>query len=198
MTRRHPTAGPVPRPARLVRLVALGALALAACTAAPADRAPDPPAARAPLAEARTDVPHVTITLLDVTRVTEGTIDVRFSLTNAADAPGPCAIADLLAGASDDRGSVADVYLVDADAAKKYFVVRDADHRPVSSHDLAPVKPGESRVFWARLAAPPPGAGTIGVQIPHAPLFAEVPIGTAEETRAGDAGKEPSRLTPRM
>ena len=198
MTRRRTTAGPGPRRSRLARPIALAALALAACTGAPAERAADPPPAPAPLARAATDVPHVTVTLLDVTRVSEGTIDVRFSLANAADAPGPRPIAELVAGAADDLGSVADVYLVEAGAAKKYFVVRDADHKPVSSHDLSPLAPGESRVLWARLAAPPPGAGPVGVQIPHAPLFADVPIAAAGTARTGAAGKEPSRQAGRM
>jgi hypothetical protein len=198
MTRRRPISGPGPRPARFAWLVALGALALAACTGTPAARAADPPPAPPPLARAKTDRPHVSVALLDVTRVSEGTIDVRFSLTNAADAPGPSAIAELVATAPDDRGSVADVSLVETHAAKKYFVVRDADHKPVSSRDLAPLAPGESRVLWARLAAPPPGAGTIGVQIPHAPLFANVPIAASEAARTGAAGKEPSRQAGRM
>ena len=93
---------------------------------------------------------------------------------------------------------MADLYLVETDAAKKYFVVRDVDHQPVSSRDLAPLAPGESRVLWARLAAPPPGTGTIGVRIPHAPLFADVPIAPAETARAARAGKEPSRPAGRM
>ncbi len=190
----------LPGRARPARLAACGALvlALAACDAdRPAARAPETAPAPAPIATARTDVPHVSVALLAVTRAGEATADVRFSLSNAPDAPGPSPIADLLARAPGDRGSVADVYLVGPAAAKKYFVVRGADRTPVSSHDLEPLAPGESRVLWATLAAPPPGAGTVGVKIPHTPLFADVPIGGGEPVRAG-AGKEPSRQAGRM
>jgi len=190
----------LPGRARLVWIAACGTLALAACGAdRPAARAPETAEAPAPapIATARTDVPHVSVALLAVTRVGKATADVRFSLSNAPDAPGPSPIADLLASVPGDRGSVADVYLVEPAAAKKYFVVRGAERTPVSSHDLEPLAPGESRVLWARLAAPPPGADTVGVKIPHTPLFADVPIGGGEATRAG-AGKEPSRQAGRM
>jgi hypothetical protein len=190
----------LPGRARLARLAACGALALAACGGdRPAARAPEtaPAPAPAPIATARTDVPHVSVALLAVTRAGKATVDVRFSLSNAPDAPGPSPIADLLASAPGDRGSVADVYLVGPAAAKKYFVVRGTDRTPVSSHDLEPLAPGESRVLWATLAGPPPGAGTVGVKIPHTPLFAGVPIGGGAPARAG-AGKEPSRQAGRM
>ena len=72
MIGRHSRPGSGPQPVRLARLVALGAVALAACTGAPAARAPDPSPAPAPLARAKTDVPHVSVTLLDVIRVTKG------------------------------------------------------------------------------------------------------------------------------
>lgn len=181
---------------RLARLVACGAVALAACGVdRPAPRASAP--APVSIATAKTDLPHVSVALLAVTRVGEATVDVRFSLSNAADAPGPRPIADLLASAPGDRGSVADVYLVEPASAKKYFVVRGADRTPVGSHDLGPLAPGESRVLWARLAAPPSGADTVGVKIPHAPLFSNVPIAGGEPSRAG-AGKEPSRQAGRM
>ena len=169
--------------------VALAAFGIAACVpAAPAqDAAPDPPAA---LARADADVPHLSVTLTEVARVADGVIEVRFALVAAPDAPGPVPIAGLLASAPDDAGSIADVYLVDAAAGKKYFVVRDAGRHALSSRDLYPLQPGESRELWVRLAAPPPDVVTVGVQIPHVPLLANQPI-QAERAR-GPAARRPA------
>lgn len=204
---------------RCVRLAGSAlVVALAGCAPeAPAGPVPgnDPPGPAA-LAEADSDVPHLSVALLDVVRVSAGIVEVRFAFSTAADAPGPTPIARYLSSAPADAGSIADVFLVDEVAQKKYFVVRDAARRPVSSRDLDPLPPGASRVLWARVAAPPPGIQAVGVQIPHVPLFGQVPItGPAEDRErrpgggsrppaGGDARRtavppgEPGRAAPRM
>jgi len=139
------------------------------------DAAVEVPEAPAALAEAPADVPHLTVRLLEVTRVSDGVIDVRFSVSCAADAPGPVPLAGLFASAPADAGAVADVFAVDEAAGKKYFVVRDAEGHPVGSRDLDPVAPGTSRELWTRLGAPP-GATVVTIQVPHVPPFAGMPI----------------------
>lgn len=180
-------------------------VALAGCAPeAPAGPVPgDEPPGPAALAEAASDVPHLRVALLDVVRVSAGIVEVRFALSAAADAPATTPIASYLSSAPADAGSIADVFLVDEAAQKKYFVVRDAARRPVSSRDLDPLPPGASRVLWTRVAAPPPDVHTVGVQIPRVPLFSQVPIaprppadGTARRTAAPPA--EPARAAPRM
>ncbi len=171
-------------------VVVLLAVAVLACVGPdiPTGAAEDVPPAPAALAEASADVPHVSVRLLEVTRVSEGAIEVRFSVDCAADAPAPVPIAELFASAPADAGAVADVFAVDEAAGKKYFVVRDAGGRPVGSRDLDPIPPGASRVLWTRLGAPP-GATTVTIQVPHAPPFAGMPIAgprPADSQRTGE------------
>jgi len=172
----------------------LVALAVSACGGrdVPGEAADAVPPAPAVLAEAPADVPHLSVQLLEVTRVSDGAIDVRFSISCAADAPAPVPIADLLASAPADAGTVADVFAVDEAAGKTYFVVRDAERRPVGSRDLDPIPPGGSRVLWTRLGAPPPGVAAVTIQVPQTPPFAAVSI--AEPQAA--AGRPPGEPLP--
>ena len=181
--------------ARAAGAVVVLAALVSACGGrdATGEAAEEAPAAPAVLAEAPADVPHLSVQLLEVTRVSEGAIDVRFSVSCAADAPGPVPIAELFASAPADAGAVADVFAFDEVAGKKYFVVRDADRRPVGSRDLDPIAPSASRVLWTRLGAPPPGVATVTIQVPHTPPFAGMPI--AEPQAA--AGWPPGEPLPR-
>lgn len=156
----------------------LVALAASACVGrdAPADAADEVPAAPTALGEAPADVPHLSVRLLEVVRVSEGAIEVRFSVRCEADTPAPVPIAELFASAAADAGAVADVFAIDETAGKKYFVVRDADRRPVGSRDLDAIAPGATRALWTRIGAPPPGVATVTIQVPHAPPFSGVPV----------------------
>jgi hypothetical protein len=191
--------GVLPRAAAAI-LVGLGVMGAAACAEPPR---PDVPGADqatevVPLGEARVAVPHLRVELLEVTRASAGVVEVRFALACAADAPGPVPIAPLLATAPGDAGSIADVYLVDEAAQKKYFVVRDGARQPIGSRDLDPIAPGMSRVLWTRLAAPSPGEEVVSVHIPGTPPFTGVPLATGrgDDERPGPA--ELSRPADRM
>jgi len=157
--------------------------------------APAASVAPAVLAEGETDLPHVSVRLLELVRVSEGTIELRFSLSAAPDAPGPVGIAEVLGDQAADRGRVADVYVVDAASQKKYFVLRDVNHQAVSSRNLGPLEPGETRVLWTRLGAPPPEVVEVDVKIPHTPPFAGVPIATPD--RSPEASQPVSLVVPR-
>lgn len=184
--------------------VLLAACGLVAC-AAPREEEPTPPAAPAevaPLAEAVAGDSQIRVRLLDVSRVSEGTVEVRFTMEIATSAPAPVAIAESLASMPEDAGSIADVYLVDPRANKRYFVVRDAEHRPVSSRDLGPVEPGEARELWTRLVAPPEDVRAVSVLIPGVPPFPDIPV--AEAVRAADvepvtrSSREPGGASGRL
>jgi len=176
-------------------VVVLAALIVPACGGrdATSEVAEAVPAAPAVLAEAPADVPHLRVRLLEVARVGDGVLDVRFSVICAADAPGPVPIAELFSSAPADAGAVADVFAVDEPAGKKYFVVRDADRHPVGSRDLDPIAPGASRVLWTRLGAPPPGVTTVTIQVPHTPSFTGIPIADPQAA----AGPPPGEPLPR-
>ena len=154
-------------------------------------------AAPATLGEVPADVPHLSVRVLEVQRISEGAIDVRFTLACAAGAPAPLPIAGLLASAPADAGAVADVFAVDEAAGRKYFVVRNAARQPVGSRDLDPIAPGASRELWTRIAAPPPGVTAVTIQVPRTPAFVAVPI-TEPADAGGRPGGEPLHQAGRM
>lgn len=156
-------------------VVAIAAAACAGQEASDASADLGPEVATSP-GEARSDVPHLQVRLIEVTRVGEGALDVRFALRCAPDAPAPLPIGELLASSPADAGTVADVFAVDEASGKRYFVVRDVERRPVGSRELDPIAPGASRVLWTRLAAPPRAAATVTILVPRTPPFTGVPI----------------------
>ena len=189
---RRRLAGRPPAPA--ATLVLLLACVVTAC-GTPDERTvavAEIPRAPASLAEAPADVPFLTVGLLGVTRASEGAVDVRLSLTCAADAPAPVPIAELFASLPSDAGTVADVYAVDEQAGKKYFVVRDADGRPVGSRELDPLAPGASRELWTRLGVPF-AVATVTIQVPHVQTFGGVRVADPRSAADVPTGGTPPR-----
>lgn len=161
-------------------------LAAAACAGPPASTpappAPDEPAA---LAEAAAAVPGLTVRLLDVRRLSDAALEIRFALVRAREAAEPFVVTNEFAGAPADAGTVADVHAIDADGRRKYFVLRDAARRPSCSTDIRPLDPGDTRELWVRVAAPPADVESVAVQVPGVPTFLDVPVAAAE--RVGPA-----------
>jgi hypothetical protein len=143
------------------------------------------PAAVTPLAEARSITGAFRVQVLEVQRVGEATLEVRFALTNMQPSGRPLPITNQFAAADEDRGSVADVYLVDTEGRRKYFVLRDARHRPECSSGIAPLAPGETRTLWARFLAPPASVARVGVRFPQVASLLEVPIPGPGEPEPG-------------
>ena len=159
-------------------LAVVGILGVTSCTPSPENReAPaDAPSAVTPLAEAHSIDGTFRLQVLEVQRVGDATLEARFALTNLQSSGELLTIAHQFAAADEDVGSLADVHLVDAAGGRKYFVLRDARHRPVCSTGIAPLAPGETRTLWARFLAPPAGVGRVGIQFPQIARPLEVPI----------------------
>ena len=182
---------------RIARVAAAAGLLMAvACGSANETRASNAarPAAPKPSALATTTVAGLRIAILEVVRVGDSTLEVRFTATNTATDGAPVDLASHLASAQDDRGTVADVCLVDAASRKKYFVIRDARGRPACSQSVHPIAPGETRSLWARFLAPPLRVSRIGVQFALEASPVDVPISQAPPA----VGSEPPRRAPRM
>jgi hypothetical protein len=150
---------------------------------------PAPAAARGPLAAAATSVGHLRVDILEVVRLGDPTLEVRFSATNTAKDGAPFDLASHFATAPGDSGTVADVHLVDAASRRKYFVIRDARGRPACSEAVRPIPPGETRLLWARFLAPPPHVSRIGVQVPLVPAVLDVPIDPAPAAAGAPAAR---------
>ncbi|MFJ6655309.1 hypothetical protein ACIQNG_02950 [Streptomyces sp. NPDC091377] len=63
--------------------------------------------------------------------------------------------------------------LVDAKSKKRYYVLRDTDGRPLTTTDLAAMKPGESVPVFMQFPSPPTGTTEVNFQLP---TFAAAPI----------------------
>lgn len=166
---------------------AAGLLLAAACGSADEPPDPAPAAAPGPLASATTSNGDLRVAILEVVRVGDSSVEVRFGVTNTAKDGMPFDLAGHFAAGPGDGGTVADVHLVDAESRKKYFVIRDGRGRPACSEAVRPIAPGDTRTLFARFLAPPPRVSRIGVQIPLVPVVLEVPISPAP-SMAGSAG----------
>lgn len=176
-------------------IVATLAFVLAGCAApadsdAPARADEDRPAVTldrdesAPLAQMASELPNHRVALLGLSRVGRGMLEVRFSLENLATEGEPTDIVHFFASAPDDAGTVADAFIVEPLMEKKYFVLRDAQNRPIASRDLTTLAPGDRVELWARFPLPVGDVKEIEVHLPHVPPFTKLtlPVGPAEPT----------------
>jgi hypothetical protein len=109
---------------------------------------------------------------------------LQLSVTNLSSAPR--VLANRFAAAQADRGTVADLSLVDRRAGTRYFVLRDRQRRPVCSRELSPLAPGERRTLWAKFPAPPAGARELDVIVPGAPPLRGIPLSAERARPAGN------------
>ena len=136
-----------------------------------------------PLGEAALDMPGHRVQLLAITRVSRGVLEVRFALAHEASDGEPTDLDSLLATAPGDAGTVADAFIVEPNLKKKYYVLRDAEDRPISSRTIEPLASGERIELWARFPVPSGEARQIDVHIPHAPLFGALMLPPAPPAR---------------
>jgi hypothetical protein len=72
---------------------------------------------------------------------------------------------------------VSDMYYVDAKNKKKYPIIKDTEHKPLSSNlEYLEVPAGETKACWAKFPAPASDVTAISVYIPGAPPFENVPL----------------------
>jgi hypothetical protein len=161
---------------RVVALCSLLGVSLACGPASPEGvSSKEEPVAAPVLAEARAVSADLLVQALDLTRMTGGTLEVRLAFSNTSESE-PIAFEETFAGAAEDAGSIAGVYLLDRVTRKKYFVVRDADGQPQCSTRLEPLGPGERRVLWARFPAPPEEVGHVSIHVPEVEPLEDVPF----------------------
>jgi len=160
-------------------LILAAALAGAACARprepAVAATSAAPPAARA-LAEETADIPHLTVRVLEARRTGPDVVTVALLLVNTGEPGQPVDLGAAFASDPRDAGTLADMFLADEGAQRKYFVLRDAAGRPRTSLETTALAPGESRAVWASFPAPPAGAAPVTVCLPHVPPMGGVPV----------------------
>ncbi len=129
-----------------------------------------------PIAEVDADWADHVVQLLGVHRVSPGILEVRFAVLNTRSDGDPTDIGLHLASGPGDEGTVADVFILDPDRRKKYFVLREADERAVCSRDLQPLAAGQRVELWARFPAPAETTIAVDVHVPGAPAFTSVTL----------------------
>jgi hypothetical protein len=129
------------------------------------------------IATADGETPGVRVEVLELKRVSGGTLNLRFVMINESDKKVGFgySFAD-----RDHEGidfnSVGGVHLVDAAGKKKYLVIRDSEKKCVCSQKLDEVKPQSRINLWAKLPAPPDNVEKISIVIPHFMPMDDVPI----------------------
>lgn len=136
-------------------------------------RVPSPPPAPAALVpEATADWGGLTVRVVEAKRIA-GVLSVQLLFANTSSQP--FEFGDRFASDPADRDTLADTVLVEPSGLRKYFVLRDRASHVVGSGAVAPLRPGERRLIAVHF--PAPGSGTrITIQIPHVPVFRDVPI----------------------
>ena len=104
-------------------------------------------------------------------------LTLRFTLRNDSSAPLETA-ANHFGGGGDyiDTRNVSGIFLTDAAAKKKYFVVADSDKHCLCSEHVDDVLAKSVVTLWAQFPAPPANVQKITVTVPHFQPVDDVPI----------------------
>ena len=104
------------------------------------------------------------------------TLTLRFTLQN--DSPAQIETGGDHFGGPDylDTRNVSGIFLIDAAAKKKYFVVADTDKHCICSEHVDDVPPKSAMTLWAQFPAPPDTVKKITVNVPHFQPLDDVPI----------------------
>jgi hypothetical protein len=146
--------------------------------AQPAPAAVEAPAAAAPaLAIAEGELAGLKAEIHELKRTGGDTLTLKFSIANSSAKEMHFGY-DFAEKGRDvpDYNSIGGVHLIDADAKKKYFVVRDAEGQCACSRDLKGVNPGSRSQLWAKFPAPPENVQKISIVVPHFLPVEDVPI----------------------
>ena len=147
-------------------------------TAQPAPAAVEPaPAALPAVAVADGEVPGVKAEIHELKRTAGDTLTLKFSIANGSSEKLDFGYSFVEKGKDvPDFNSIGGVHLIDAQAKKKYFVVRDAEGQCTCSRDLRGVSPGARSNLWAKFPAPPDDVQKISIVVPHFLPVEDVPI----------------------
>lgn len=124
--------------------------------------------------KSETEADGVTAELISVTRTDGDSITIKFKYSNAGQKT--VELAQALTDYSPNNLATM-VYYVDPKNKKKYSVIKDTSGQFLAS-GMKGVKlePGESKIGWAKLPAPPAGVASISVYLPGTPPFEGVKI----------------------
>jgi hypothetical protein len=123
------------------------------------------------------ETPGIRAEIVELKRVSGGTVNLKFVLINDTEKSLDFGYAfGDSANSSIDYNSIGGVHLIDAAGKKKYFVIRDSEKKCVCSRDLKGVTPKSRMNLWAKFPAPPENVEKITVVIPHFIPMDDVPI----------------------
>jgi len=119
--------------------------------------------------------PGVRVEVVELKRVSGGTVNLKFVLINDGEKNMDFGYA-FGEGSTIDFGSIAGVHLIDSTGKKKYFVIRDSEKKCLCSQGLKSVASKSRMNLWAKFPAPPDNVEKITVVIPHFMPMDDVPI----------------------
>jgi hypothetical protein len=110
-------------------------------------------------------------------RTVANTLLLRLAITNRGTAP--MAVQYDFAGSTNpaELGKISALYVLDPNGRKKYEVLRDASGTTLCSRIDPAINPGERRLIYAQLAAPPDTSSSFDLYFPKADPILNVPIG---------------------
>jgi hypothetical protein len=123
------------------------------------------------------ETPGVRVEVVELKRVSGGTLNLKFVLINDGEKTMDFgyALGDS-SNSSIDYNSIGGVHLIDGVGKKKYFVIRDSERKCLCSQGLKGVVPKSRMNLWAKFPAPPDNVEKITVVIPHFIPMDDVPI----------------------
>ena len=126
-----------------------------------------------------TDQPFA-LELINAHRTVSNTVLLRLAITNKGTAP--MAVQYDFAGNSNpaEQGKISALYAFDPNGRKKFEVLRDAAGATLCSRIDPAINPGERRVLYAQLAAPPDTSSAFDLYFPKAGPILDIPIGLPE------------------
>lgn len=137
---------------------------------------PKKEASPAILASTDGETPGVRIEVVELKRVTGGTVNLKFVLINDSEKNLDFGYAFGEGGSTIDFNSIGGVHLLDAVGKKKYFVIRDSEKKCLCSQGLKSVVSKSRMNLWAKFPAPPDNVDKITVVVPHFMPMDDVPI----------------------
>ena len=120
--------------------------------------------------------PGIRVEVVELKRVSGGTVNLKFILINEGEKNMDFGYAFGEGGSTIDFNSIGGVHLIDAAGKKKYFVIRDSEKKCLCSQGLKSVASKSQMNLWAKFPAPPDNVEKITVVIPHFMPMDDVPI----------------------
>ena len=126
-----------------------------------------------------TDQPFA-LEVMNAHRTVSNTMLLRLAITNKGDAP--MTIQYDFAGNTNpaEMGKISALFALDPNGRKKYEVLRDASGATLCSRIDPAINPGERRLVYAQLAAPPDTSSAFDLYFPKAGAILDIPIGLPE------------------